>query len=246
MSDGQTIFVAFAGGILPAVLWLWFWRREDRRRPEPRGLIALTFLAGMMAVPLVIPFQKIVASAVLGGERVELVARMDATTAILAMVLWAAIEEILKYGAARLAALRRKDVDEPIDPVIYLITAALGFSALENAMFILNPLLEQNPLVGIITGNLRFIGATLLHVTSSAAVGVFLAFSFYKPRRVQRLYAAAGVILAVALHTVFNFSIIKSEGSKVFLAFSLVWLAVVILLAVLEKVKRVHPTAGGY
>jgi len=41
------VFFAFVGGLLPALLWLWFWLREDLH-PEPRRILLLTFTAGMV------------------------------------------------------------------------------------------------------------------------------------------------------------------------------------------------------
>jgi RsiW-degrading membrane proteinase PrsW (M82 family) len=37
---------------------LWFWLREDKEKPEPLLLIAITFIAGMAVVPLALPLQK--------------------------------------------------------------------------------------------------------------------------------------------------------------------------------------------
>ena len=61
MGEFEPIIAAAAGGILPALAWLWFWLREDSDHPEPRRLIALAFLAGMVAVAVVIPLEKSVA-----------------------------------------------------------------------------------------------------------------------------------------------------------------------------------------
>ena len=136
----QTITFAALGGLLPALLWLWFWRREDRRHPEPRPLIALAFLAGIIAVPLVLPLEKYVAKFVLGGSEIETIAGINLMLALTGIILWSLIEEILKFLAAYLTVLRRKEVDEPIDLVIYMITVALGFAAAENALFLLDDL----------------------------------------------------------------------------------------------------------
>jgi len=46
----ENLLYALLGGFLPALLWLWFWIKEDRRRPEPRGILVMTFFAGMIAV----------------------------------------------------------------------------------------------------------------------------------------------------------------------------------------------------
>ena len=65
IDNPKTLAIALLVGIVPSLIWLWFWLKEDSRRPEPRGMILRTFLAGMAAVPLVLPFEKL-ASAYLG------------------------------------------------------------------------------------------------------------------------------------------------------------------------------------
>jgi RsiW-degrading membrane proteinase PrsW (M82 family) len=222
----EVILAAAAGGILPALAWLWFWRREDSRSPEPRRLIALAFFAGMVTVGLVIPMEKYAATFLVGQ------------TAI--FTAWSFIEEIMKYVAARASVLWRREDDEPIDPVIYMVTTALGFAALENSLFLLSPLSGSTLLQTIITGNLRFIGATLLHVLSSAVIGVALGFAFYKPKRVKRLYAFWGVILACILHSTFNFFILNAAEDHLLRTFAFVWLGLIALLAVLEFIKRIR------
>lgn len=225
MMRSSTLLYALLGGILPALLWLWFWLKEDTRRPEPRGVILRTFLAGMAAVPLVLPFEKL-ASATLGDGAMT-------------VIVWAAIEEIFKYGAAILAALRSRFMDEPIDGIIYLITAALGFAALENVLFLSGPLGDGELMRGFVTGDLRFIGATLLHTVSSAAIGGSIALSFYKHRVVKLEYHLVGVLCATLLHAVFNFLILQRADGNFFFVFGFVWTVVLILIIFFERVKRI-------
>jgi len=230
MITTQTFIFALAGGILPALVWLWFWRKEDRH-PEPRRLILLAFVMGMLSVPFVIPFQK------------YSVLIFSGTTLIIA---WAAIEEILKYLFAHFSVLRRKEVNEPIDPIIYVITVALGFAALENALFLIDPLTKGGVVQGILTGNFRFFGAMLLHVLSSATIGVFISLSLCKSAAVRRALIACGIILAIALHSMFNFFIIKSNGTNMLLVFGFVWAGIIILLLILEKIKRITNVCLSY
>ncbi|MEN9922008.1 MAG: hypothetical protein RL097_284, partial [Candidatus Parcubacteria bacterium] len=51
--------IAFLAGLIPALFWVWFWLREDSRKPEPYFLIAISFIAGMAVVPIALPLQKI-------------------------------------------------------------------------------------------------------------------------------------------------------------------------------------------
>ena len=227
MPELPTFIYAFLGGVLPALVWLYFWLKEDAKCPEPKHLIFFAFVLGMIAVPLVIPFQKFALSYY--GE----------TTALVVFI-WAAIEELMKYVVIAIAILWRREVNEPIDAMMYMITAALGFAALENALFLLSPIADGNLLDSFITGNLRFLGATLLHVLASAIVGFAMAFSFYAHKKLMPIYTSLGLILAIALHTIFNLLIISGEGSNTLSAFFFVWIGVVIIL-VLFEVARLIP-----
>ena len=156
------------------------------------------------------------------------------------LLAWSAAEEIVKLFAAYFSALRYKVVDEPIDFLIYMVSTALGFSALENSLFLGNLLGQGLITQSILSGNMRFLGATLLHTVTSATIGAFMALSYYKNKEVKRLSLVLGVMLAIALHTVFNFFIIEL-GQKVFFVFGSVWICVVVLILIFEKIKKVKP-----
>ncbi len=213
--------IALFGGILPTLIWLFFWLSEDRHEPEPKRIIFYTFLAGMI---MVIP--------VLIAERLS----AQYTTGLGLFITWAVIEELAKFCAAYFVAFRTRFFDEPLDAVIYMITAALGFSALENALFLWTPLYQQNMFYSFATGELRFIGATPLHTLASAVTGVALAMSFYSRTAVKRFVLLVGVILSIFLHTLFNFSILKA-GSMTLWVFVCVWLGVIAVLLMVEGVK---------
>ncbi len=216
------LFLALLGGLLPALLWLAFWLMEDRCEPEPKRYLLMTFAAGAVTVFIALWLER-GAAAYFTGPALLLV--------------WAAIEEILKFGAAYFVALRLRVFDEPLDAVVYMITVALGFSAFENALFLLAPLQEGDVLRTIITGDLRFIGATLLHTLASATIGLSLALAFYKGAAARKVAAAFGVVLAIALHTLFNFFILGAGGGTTFWIFLCIWFGIVALLFMSERIK---------
>ena len=220
------IIYASLGGILPALLWLWFWLQEDKLHPEPRRRIIFTFLGGMAIVPLIYLPEKAIATHF----------GLFGTT----FFLWALIEESAKFTVAWLIALRSRDFDEPIDAIEYLITVALGFVALENTLFILHPLLGGNFMQGLIVGDMRFVGASLLHVVSSAVLGYCVAREFYRGLLAKISWRMIGLTLAVALHTIFNLFIIYDNGSRTFFVFEFVWAAALGVLLLFEKVKKIH------
>lgn len=222
-----TVIYALLAGLLPSLLWLWFWLKEDNLHPEPRTILAASFVAGAIGVIIAIVLERYTQS-VINDQTLRYIA-------------WAAIEELVKFGVVVLIAFHANFLDEPIDAMIYCITAALGFAALENAFFILNPLSAGALSSSIITGNLRFIGATLVHVVSSASIGFMVGLSFYRGIFSKTLTIILGIILAIALHSAFNLAIIYSSAMTTLRVFGWVWLAAVILIILFEEVKAVRP-----
>lgn len=225
-SFGVVLF-ALLVGFVPILIWLGFWLFEDRRHPEPKKLILRAFLVGMVSVLAVIPLERFAAE----------ILRHTAAIGLPLIIAWAAIEETVKWLFAQVAVLRHRAVDEPIDVPIYLITVALGFAAFENMLFLITSLESGEVTGALITGNLRFIGATLIHVLSSATIGAVLAFVFFKSLREKLLWGTVGVILATALHALFNFSIISTSADWLLTIFAGVWVGITFLLLMLEKIK---------
>lgn len=224
------LIYASIGGILPALIWLHFWLKEDRKHPEPKTRIAKTFLFGMIAVLLVLPFQK-------GVEMIF------PDLSLAALILWAALEESFKFGAAWFGGLHSKDDNEPLDPIVYMVTAALGFVALENTLFLIEPIIGNNLPAGIIMANMRFVGASLLHVVASGFVGAAMAFSFYSSPKTRRRKVWKALLGAVIIHTVFNFLVLDRLNSGSFYAFLGVWLGAAWLIWAFEKSKSIARTA---
>jgi len=239
MITTTTILFAFFGGLIPAMIWLTFWLREDDEHPEPRRLIFLTFVFGMLAAPIALLIQMGLDHVTIGNVDIHDAMRRMPLTAFVLVVLWATTEEVVKYFAAKFGGLSKPENDEPMDNVIYMITAALGFAAVENALYLLGPIVTGDTELAIQTGNMRFIGATLLHVSASAMIGIFRAFSHFKLKEIKKRYTITGVILAITLHTLFNFSIIVSKENA-FLAFSSVWILTIIVILLFERIKNLH------
>jgi RsiW-degrading membrane proteinase PrsW (M82 family) len=234
------VVVPVLGGFLPPIIWLYFWLKEDLN-PEPKQRIIYTFLAGMLAVIPVLYLEKLI---YFTEEKSGIAKTFEGT--ILLLAAWALVEEIAKLLAAYHAGIKRADCDEPIDPPIYLITAALGFAALENVLFLFNALGQTNGtsfLPVLLTGNLRFIGANLLHVATSAFIGISLSMCFFhKHSRIRNIIW--GTFIATTLHFFFNYLIIKEQGNLDMIQMAKImlplWVVILIIIFILEKIKKLR------
>ena len=207
MIISSPVTLAFLAGALPPLVWLWFWLHEDRH-PEPKRLVALAFLAGIVAIPVALLIEWIIKDILQSSFGPA--AQFGLTMIIAA----AAVEEISKWALIRAFLFKKKEYDEPVDAMVYLISGALGFAAGENILYLSNEF-QKSFREGFMTGNLRFIGSTLLHAIASGVVGYMIARSFTSTALKKRLATTGGLILASALHASFNISIIISRGENI-------------------------------
>jgi len=227
-------YVALA--FLPPLVWLLFYLHEDQR-PEPKQLLFLTFLGGIFAALLAVGVELAIFARepIFRGFLVRSFPEILELPLVVFFVV-ALIEEYLKYFAVKVTVLGRRDFDEPVDAMVYLVTAALGFAAIENVIFLI-PVFEEGFLGGVELTVNRFLGANLLHSLSSAIVGYALARHVFTPRRKHAV--AVGVLAATVLHALFNYFIITREiiPEIIVLVVFLLSLMAVVVFADFERLK---------
>jgi RsiW-degrading membrane proteinase PrsW (M82 family) len=168
---------------------------------------------------------------------------LDIKRAFLVVILAPIIEEILKLILTYNICLRRKVNDEPVDASIYMLTSALGFAAIETMLFLTKPLADGNILDSLVATNFRSIGPMLIHLISSAVLGLFIGLAFYKGKFMRTIYMVFGLIMAILLHSIFNFFIILNDTthniSYFWIACGGTWIMVFVLFFFFKKVKMV-------
>ena len=112
----------------------------------------------------------------------------------------------------KLLVLNSSEFDEPVDAMVYMITAGLGFAAMENILYLsrtiqegisIHATLGMHAQATLSVWLLRFTGATLLHTLSSALLGYFLALSWFFQHHRRKLFYI-GLVLATIFHFTFN------------------------------------------
>ena len=230
-------------GFLPPVLWLVFWIREDSS-PEPKKEILKVFLAGMAIVVLAIFLENYFSKT--NQYFREVLSYGAFSFQIINLFGFAFIEEISKMLAAVLTAFQSKYFDEPVDALVYMVAAAMGFAALENMLFISDSLQAGINQI-ILVSAFRFINAILLHASTAILIGAGSAFSYFNHERRLRELAGA-TALVILLHTAYNFFIINNESG--FASFSgipgqiiatfLVPFGAIVGLVLFEKARRTN------
>ncbi len=178
-------------GFAPALFWLWYFYVKDRYAPEPRAWILRIFLLGMLST---IPLALIEA----------LIGAVFPSDLLLVVVVAPVVEEIGKFLVVYLFVFRRPVFDEPIDGIVYAVTAALGFAALENFVYLFAAYSETLTLpleLSLVRAVLSVPG----HALMSAMWGYALSQSLVTPHPLARRLVFHGLLLAIVLHAAFNF-----------------------------------------
>jgi len=187
-------------GLAPSIIWLAFYLRKDSH-PESNPMITKVFLWGMIA-PLPVALIEIGFN-----DIVELLPIPQILIIGLNSFIGIAFaEELLKYLVVRSKVVRSSQMDEPMDLMLYMIIAGLGFAATENLLMLFrsDSMLTYAGVASIIF--IRFFGATLLHALCSGTVGFFLALA-YRETENRTMLTVLGLTTAIALHGLYNFSI---------------------------------------
>ncbi len=197
-------------GILPSFVWLLYYLKKDLH-PEPKRMILKIFLLGCIATVPVYFLQVQITQFL---EQLQIFPFFTyyppATDALKWFVAIAAVEEFAKFFVVKLGVLSSRQLDEPVDLMIYMVVVALGFAAVENILYLFAPL-GNISITAIIQTTVaisfvRFIGATLLHTLCSALLGYYLVIGVSKSKR-NIFFLVMGIIFASSFHGLYDFAI---------------------------------------
>lgn len=223
---------------LPSIIWLAFYLRKDKH-PEPNRMVVKVFLLGAAMIAVAALLEQ---GVYLGLDKISLAKEIT-----ILVISFALIEEVLKYLVVKFGVLKNPNFDEPVDSMIYLIIAALGFAAAENIYLLtqISPLkVSINETIEFITT--RFLGATFLHALASAIMGYFLAAAICKKPKFRKILVFGGLVAATILHSVFNYIIILnvSDHLEVFqrnvLIFILLLGAAIMVSVMFKKINKLR------
>lgn len=264
-------FFALLASFVPAALWLWFFYSRDRYEREPRALIGKLFLWGLLAGPWAAGINELLGSTVIAAADSFGKAGAISTAIVLlatSMLLLGLNEETMKYLVTNNSIRSDPNFNEPLDGMVYMTTAALGFAAGENFIYIVGSyfgVLESATRAGapggtaaaivgafVITAPMRALLSTIGHVAWSGLVGYFLARRVLGGRPAS--VVTVGVLLAAVLHAAYDLPLMlqrrMSEASGFvatifsgyFLAALVVWaVSVGIYMVLFRRSLRASP-----
>jgi len=191
LGDGALIVIGLLLALIPAVVWLAFFYRQDRLEPEPRTMVIGVFLLGLLIATAVgipvIDRMFDVGSWLFASPLVHLAG---------GILVVGFVQEGLKYLALRLSIYGSREFDERTDGIIYGTAIGLGFATALNVAFVV-----ESGGVDLGTGAIRIVLTSLAHASFGGVIGYFLGRQKFERRPVW--WMPAGVALAATLNGVF-------------------------------------------
>ena len=212
--------------VIPGLLWLWFFYRQDAFEPEPKWLLLSLFGLGMLSVLPALWVELPWRSALLSGIHHRDLARL----AFFSYILVGGVEEGAKLLVLLFTVNRLAEFDEPLDGVVYGVTVGLGFAALENLLYAAG----HGPAVGLF----RAVITSLAHASFTGWLGYFITVAKFSRKRKLILI---GFLLAVILHGTYDLMLFWAFGLSALISFALVGTTMLLLLRKMHELELVSP-----
>jgi RsiW-degrading membrane proteinase PrsW (M82 family) len=195
LNFGRNLLMMVTLSFLPSLLILRFFYKRDLN-PEPRKVLLKTFGLGfILAIPVL----------AITYPLAPLVWKIR--NPMLAAMYWslfcAAIpEEFFKFLILTRYCTKNPAFDEPMDGIIYGVTASLGFATLESMMFISR--------IGWTAAIPRALTAVPAHACFGAVMGYYVSKEYFHPKK-KGLSIGFGLLAAIFLHSLYDYPLIINQ-----------------------------------
>jgi RsiW-degrading membrane proteinase PrsW (M82 family) len=225
--------------LVPALLWLGYFYFQDRREPEPKHYVLGVYLVGaFVAFPVARFLTGLFPVEAWGGERLTF------HTVFSAIVPLGLAQELAKYLVVRYTVCLSDEFDEPLDGIIYMTAAGIGFATAEN-LFALD---AMGGTIHLATFVMNAVVTTLAHGSIAGLLGHALGVARFAPAARRGPILLVGLVGAATLNGIFGLlqALVRVSGLQVIpwrgVAFAAVFAALV-FGATLSLMRR-HLAAG--
>jgi len=219
------ITISLLMAIAPSIALVIYFYKQDKRKPEPIGLIIRVFFLG---------FVFIIPACLIEILSDGLFNRLNGTITLYnllkAFLVAAFVEELIKLIIVKKFVYKNLHFDEVMDGIVYTIVASLGFACMENLIYVMDGGLE--------VALLRAFTAVPMHAVASGIMGYYIGkakFSENKQKENALIYK--GLWFAILIHGTYNFLLFESPEISLILAFAIFPLIILTFIKLKEKIK---------
>lgn len=217
------MIIILAVSVLPPLYLLWRVYQSDKIEKEPVGLLFTIFLYGMLSTLPAGILESV-------GElfAVELWPNWSETRAfnlVFYFLVVGGAEELAKFYAMKIPTWKNSEFDFVFDGVVYGVTAALGFAALENIFYVTDS--------GLGTAGIRAWTAIPLHCITGIFMGHYYgiakAADVWGDPVIRRKMLRRSVLIPMMIHGAYDF--IAVDGSEIFSILFFVYIIILDIFA---------------
>jgi RsiW-degrading membrane proteinase PrsW (M82 family) len=210
ISVGKPMAVVMAA--IPGLLWLVYFYLQDRHEPEPKHYVFGVYLAGAFVAAPVAHFLVEVVEPAGAGPTLSTWSMENVVRSFLVVGL---AQELSKYLVVRYSVYLSAEFDEPMDGIVYMTAAGIGFATHECYRYLQG--LDGSVYLG--AGAANAVVITLAHACFAGVLGFALGRAKFDPRDASRrgLVLLAGLLVAAALNGQFAVleGVVESSGLRV-------------------------------
>ncbi|MDP9371631.1 MAG: PrsW family glutamic-type intramembrane protease [Chloroflexota bacterium] len=182
------ILIGLFLAIVPSILWIAYFYRQDRLEPEPKTKIAAVFLLALLLT------EAVGLRLIDDWFRVPRWAPFSPLTSLLASILiFGFTVQAIAYVAVRAVVYATSEFDERMDGIVYGTVAGLGVAALLNLRYVID-----NEGVALAPGVIQTATTALAQASCGGLMGYFLAAAKFEHRPVW--WVPLGVAVAAAIN----------------------------------------------
>jgi len=186
-------FTAVPLALIPALLWMVYFYLRDIHEPEPTHYVIGVFLLGALVAA---PLAGWITDALFKVPSWGALPRWGLTEAVAAFLVLAPAQEMSKYLVVRYTVYLSAEFDEPMDGIVYMSAAGLGFATAWNIVQ-----MTRAPQLALTTAAINAVTTTLAHASLSGVVGFAMGRAKFIGReghqtRVLALGLGAAVVLS--------------------------------------------------
>ena len=186
--------------LAPVLFILLYVITKDKYDKEPLHYLLAAFCVGALGAYPVVKGSQFLNEVLNISESESFLHLLLSTFLVIALV-----EELMKYLALTLFFYPLKKFNEPLDGIIYCVSIAMGFAAVENFIYVYQS--------GFATGILRMFTAVPSHAVFGTVIGYYVGKAkFVDDRNTKIRLHLQGFLIALVLHTFYDYFIFLDWG----------------------------------
>ncbi len=230
--------VLLAASLIPPLFLLWKVYQSDKIEKEPPKLLLIIFVLGMLSAFLA-GILETIGGSILVRIFPEEFAKTPAGSTVFNLIFFLIVvggsEELVKFLAMRIPTWRNRAFNYVFDGVVYGVTAALGFAALENVLYVFDS--------GLTTAGIRAWTAIPLHCIAGIFMGHYYGIAKAAERwsdsrernpslrgRAKNRFLRLSILVPMVIHGLYDF--IATGENMLFLALFFVYIIILDIFAI--------------